>query len=208
VRLLTPMLFLAATAFGQTSDVPYAPNSDGPGPTFHSADLNISFPGSYASIREVDFRNLRTGRYQLRNGTYKHDDRGEHLSVQVDSVHYLDDSSSGGAALVLYSWFAAGGSSSQGGTAKLFLVSGRQLRCIQAIEWDTHFDAGQRTESFDPKQNTLVIRSAHYIPGDAHCCVSGMDVVTYAWNDSRFTPSRIETELSAYGKAQGKVLPR
>jgi hypothetical protein len=74
---------------------------------------------------------------------------------------------------------AWGGSSSQGGMAKVFTMSGGRMRVVQEIDWDTYFDAGQPTHSFDPSTNTLVIRSAHYIPGDAHCCVSAMDAVTF-----------------------------
>jgi len=56
--------------------------------------------------------------------------------------------------------------------------------------------------------NTLVIRSAHYIPGDAHCCVSAMDIVTFKWDGTRLVQSDIQTELSAYGKREGKIRPR
>jgi hypothetical protein len=111
------------------------------------------------------------------------------------------------SAIVLYSWFAAGGSSSQGGIAEVFTVSGSHLRALQKIGWDTHFHAGEPTDSFDPKTKTLVIRSAHYMPGDANCCISAMDVVTFGWDGTRFVESGVQTELSEYGKSEGKVLP-
>jgi len=63
-------------------------------------------------------------------------------------------------------------------------------------------------QSFDAAKNELVIRSAHYVPGDAHCCVSAMDVVTLRWDGVRFVPVGIQTELSDYGKEAGKTLPR
>jgi hypothetical protein len=129
--------------------------------------------------------------------------------MALDSIYYLNErpSSEGGSALALYSWFSAGGSSSQGGTAQVFTVSDGHLRSTQKIDWDTHFQAGQPTQSFDPSTNTLVIRSAHYIPGDAHCCVSAMDIVTFRWDGARFVQSGIQTELSEYGKTAGKRLP-
>jgi hypothetical protein len=61
---------------------------------------------------------------------------------------------------------------------------------------------------YEAKSKTLVIHSAHYIPGDAHCCVSAMDVVTFRWNGAQFVQSDLRTELSDYGKKQGKTLPR
>ena len=87
-------------------------------------------------------------------------------------------------------------------------LSNGHLRVIQDLGWDTHFDAGQPTESFDDAKNTLVVRTAHYIPGDAHCCVSAMDVVALKWNGTRFVQTSFQTELSAYGKREGKILPR
>jgi hypothetical protein len=209
---------LAAYAFGQASQVPYAPDGDGPGPTFKSENVSLSFPSVYLSIQKVDFRNFRllildaagrpAGSIRFKSGRYKYDHPDGHYSEEVDSVHYLSGSSNGGSALVLYSWFSAGGSSSSGGTAHVFTVSGGHLRSVQKIDWDTHFQAGQPTDSFDPSTNTLVIRSAHYIPGDAHCCVSAMDVVTFRWDGTSFIQTGIQTELSQYGKKEGKTLPR
>jgi len=216
-RGLLPLLI--AGAFGQTSQVPYAPNSDGPGPTFTKESVSFSFPGSYSSIRRVDFRNLRlpifdaegrpAGSISFKNGRYKYDRPDDHYAEKVTSIHYLSGTSSSkdDSAVVLYSWFSAGGSSSQGGTATVFTVSDGHLRSVQKIGWDTHFQAGQATESFDPSTNTLLIRSAHYIPGDAHCCVSAVDVVTFRWDGMGFVQTGIQTELSEYGKKERKTLP-
>jgi hypothetical protein len=220
MRQLALLSILLASAFGQTSSVPYAPDSDGPGPTFRNRQVLHSYPGSFSSIRRVDFRNFRffsfdeagrpSGSFSLKNGHYKHDEPLSHESVDLDSVHYLGKSSAsnGDSALVLLSWFAAGGSSSQEGSARVFTLSGGRLRVVQEIGWDRHFQAGQPTESFDASANTLVISSAHYIPGDAHCCVSAMDVVTFRWDGTRFVQTGIQTELSEYGKNEGKTLPR
>jgi len=214
------LLILVAAVFGQTSQVPYAPGTDGPGPTFTNETVNLSYPGSYSSIRNVDFRNFNfpildqagkpAGSFSLKDGHYKHGEPGDRFSMDLDSVYYLSTSTSskGGFALVLFSWFAAGGSSSQGGTAQVFTVSNAHLQSMQKIGWDTHFQAGQPTDSFDPSTKTLVIRSAHYIPGDAHCCVSAMDIITFRWDGTRFVQSSIQTELSEYGKKQGKILPK
>jgi hypothetical protein len=201
----TALLHLVLVAvFGQVSPVPYAPDSDGPGPTFASRAVTISFPGKYSCVQKVDFSSLKP----LRKGRYREDQDGIHYSEQVDKVYYLPDSSSANtkAALVLYSWFSVGGSSSQGERAQVFSIVGGTLRSTQEITWDTHFQAGQPTVAFNPSTYMLVIRSAHYIPGDAHCCVSAMDAVTYRWDGSLFVQADIKTELSEYGKDAGKKL--
>jgi len=74
------------------------------------------------------------------------------------------------------------------------------------MQWDTHFQTKKPTDSFDPGTKTVVVRTAHYIPGDAHCCVSGMDVITSRWDGKHFLQREFKTELSEYGKAQGKTL--
>ena len=206
IRPFTFAALVVASVFGQGSSIPYAPNSDGPGPTFASQIVASSFPGKYSSINRVDFRNLKP----LKNGRYQEDEGGVHYSEQLEKVYYLTGSPTvrPQSVLVLYSWFSAGGSSSQGGRALIFSVVGGTLRSTQKISWDTHFQAGQPTDTFDPATNTLVIRSAHYIPGDAHCCVSAMDVVTYRWDGQVFAQADIQTELSQYGKNEGKKLPR
>ena len=215
MRQLALLFLQVAVAFSQKSQVPYAPNSDGPGPTFTSENISLSYEGTYSSIRKVDFRNLRSpifdvdgkpaGKISFKNGRYKSNDPGDHYSVGLESVYYL---SNGVSALALYSWSDAGGSSSQGGTARVFTLSDGHLRSVQKIDWDTHFQAGQPTDSFDRTTNTLTIRSAHYIPGDAHCCVSAIDIVTFRWDGAHFVQSGIQTELSEYGKRDGKTLPR
>ncbi len=75
------------------------------------------------------------------------------------------------------------------------------------MQWDTHFQTKEPTVSFDPGANALMVRTAHYIPGDAHCCVSAMDVITLRWDGTRFGQKDFKTELSDYGKAEGKTLP-
>lgn len=213
------LLVFLATARAQSPPVPYEPNSDGPGPTFSISNDVDNFPGTYTSIRNVNFRKLPNPFALSGEGSsvlaavkkfFARKDPDFHSSQKLETIHYLNGSpsSSGGSALLIYSWFAVGGSSSQGGVVKVFIVHDGHLQSTQAINWDTHFDAGQPTESFDPRTNNLIIRSAHYIPGDAHCCVSAMDVVTFRWDGKSFVETGFQTELSEYGKSQGKVLPQ
>jgi hypothetical protein len=126
---LVPLIL--ANALGQTSSVPYASNSDGPGPTFASQMVTVILPGQYSSIRRVDFRNLKPLRY----GRYSEDEDGVHYTEQLEKLYYLSTSKSSSlpAALVLYSWFSVGGSSSQGERVQIFSLAGGTLRSTQRI---------------------------------------------------------------------------
>ena len=48
---------------------------------------------------------------------------------------------------------------------------------IQQIRWNEQFDTKEKY-NFDAKTKTLIARSAHYLSGDAHCCISAMDIFT------------------------------
>ena len=172
-------------------------------------------------MRSVNFRDFTffqnfgddgkpAGSVSLSNAHYRHDEP-DHLSMDLESVYYLDRSRSLNEefALLLFSWFAVGGTSSQGGIAQVFTLSNGHLRVIQEMGWDTHFEPGaQPTDSFDARTSTLLVRTAHEIPGDALCCISAMDVVRLKWDGTRFVQTSLETELSEYGKREGKRLPR
>jgi hypothetical protein len=190
------------------------------GSTFTSRQVRFSYQDSYSSLRGIDFRDFTffqnfdeegkpAGNVSLKNGHYKHDQPLDQFSVDLESTYYLGKTASPNEefALVLFSWFAAGGSSSQGGNAQVFALSDGHLRVTQEMGWDTHFEAGQPTDSFDESTNTLLVRTAHYMLGDAHCCVSAMDVVRLKWDGRRFVQTNLTTELSEYGKKEGKRLP-
>ena len=68
-----------------------------------------------------------------------------------------------------------------------------RLQSMQSIDWETHAAGTHPTWSFDAKTNTLVIRADHYRPGDAHCCISAIDVVTFRLDGARFTQTAITT---------------
>jgi hypothetical protein len=109
--------------------------------------------------------------------------------------------------LVLSWWNEVAVSSSQAAYASVFTLSNHHLQSVQQIAWDTHSQAGLAKDTFNPSTNTLLIRAAHHLPDDAHCCVSALDVITFRWNGSRFIQTEIHTELSEYGKSEHKTLP-
>jgi len=93
-----------------------------------------------------------------------------------------------------------------GGIAQVFELYKHRLAAIQQLEWDKEFDTSKPYISFNEESHTLVIRAAHYLPQDAHCCVSAMDVVTFNWNGSAFVNPGMHPELSDYGIRMGKKL--
>ena len=202
-------LFALPTLGAQFTSVPYAGNS---GPLFSIETVNQPRPGQYRSIRDVDFRKLAGPRgKRLKNGRYEHTEReGKFVlqfeSVALEHVYYLNQA----YALVLYRLVEGGGSTNNMGTAVIFGLSHRRLTAVQRITWDVDASRSEkipRLYSFDPGRNTVTILSSHYIPGDAHCCISAVDVVTLAWKDSHFEKVSLTTELSEYGRTQGKKLP-
>jgi hypothetical protein len=214
---LALLSFSLISAGAQTSPVPY--DSINGGPTFAMTQVNQVYPGAYSTISAVNFRDFafpefdESGRpvewLQLTNGSYQHDEPNFHSSASFESVYYLAGPASirPDSALVLLSWSEVGGSSSQGGLAYVFKLVDRHLRLIQAMDWDTHFQTSEPTDVFDQRAKKLVIRTAHYIPGDAHCCVSAMDVITLQWDGTSFAKTDLKTELSDYGKSEHKELP-
>src|SRR5207248_7651198 len=113
--------FLIVSAFGQTSDVPYAPDSDGPGPTFTIRQLRNCYPGSFSSIQTINFGTFKflnfgndgkpSGGYALKNGHFQRDTKFDHYSTNLESVHSLPKwgPPAGESVLVILSWFAAAG---------------------------------------------------------------------------------------------------
>ncbi len=210
---------MLVSAFGQPSQVQYGDI----GPTFVDSHFTYSYAGSFPSIRKIDFRNFsffafdKTGNpiaifnfdkrnFRLKDGHYAHRGNFGSGSVDLDSIYYIPklNTTDPDRVLVLLSWVGASGSSSQWKTAQVFMCSDSKLRIVQEIEWST--DAGGK-ESYNSTTNTLVIRSDHYLPEDAHCCISALDAVTFRWNGARFVETGIQTELSEYGKSKRKTLP-
>ena len=200
----------------QASPIPYGPD----GPSFHLRSYSYVYPNSYRSMHDVDFENLKVALgndengkpslVQLRNGGREVKFRiGGYDSIYLGGVHFLSSDEPGREyALTVYEEDSAGGSSSQWGIAQVFELAEGRLRVTQMIDWDLHYGGPYGPlDEFDEKTNTLSFRSAHYQPGDGHCCVSSFDVVTYRWDGRAFAQTAIHTELSDYGRLKHKVHP-
>jgi hypothetical protein len=197
-----------------SQNVPYDPNL---GPSFSEVSLNHLYTSEYERIDAVDFRNLAVHIYDdrgkperklnLKNGRYESRDNQGFETVKLDAIHYVPgEDPTRQYAVVLYTWFYGGGSSNTDGVAQVFELIDHRLTIKQQLQWDEHFDTGKPYASFNVKSATLIVRTAHYLPSDAHCCVSALDVITLRWNGSRFVRKSIRTELSSYGIRAGKKI--
>jgi hypothetical protein len=210
------LLSLSSSLFAQAPPVPYAQFF---GPDFDNVHVDRAYPGSYPSIRKVDFRNWKlivfdqTGKQDsvllLKNGRRKWKGKGEVDEANLEEVAYLTPVGASGPeyALVLFHWMSVAGASNTDGYAQVFKLTDQALRVTQQLRWNEQFETKEKY-TFDAKTNTLIARSAHYLAGDAHCCISAMDVFTLRWNGSAFMQTAVTTELSDYGKKEGKTLPR
>ena len=199
------LLLLAGFALAAQS--PSLPYDESYGPLFVVTNVNKSRPSRARSIRDVDFRNrpaeIDGATFRLKGGKYEHMADEIFQSISLDAVHYPDNSH----ALVIYKIFEAGGSSNSNASAELFSLASGKLTKLQEIDWDTHSAGTAASYGFDTTKNTLVIRSSHYMPGDAHCCISAIDVVTFTWKADHFEQKSVLTEVSEYGRSQGKSTP-
>ena len=212
--LVATTLCTRVASSGQTRGVPY----DGDfGPGFYGLALDSPYPGSYESIAAVNFHDHTVtifsedkrvlSKAKLRNGWYEHRGKFDYETVKLDSVHYLPSQNTDRQfALVLYTWFFASGSSNTDGIAEVYALEAHQLKLVQQFSWDEHFETDRRYASFDKKSQNLILRSGHYLPGDAHCCISAVDVITLRWDGHRYAKSSVRVELSEYGRQSGRKL--
>jgi hypothetical protein len=201
-------LLLITALRAQTSHVPYEKYG---GPLFSLTPVKVSRPSGARSIRDVDFRNfdmpLRDETARLKDGKYENELNGVFESVELRAVYYLDKS----CALAVFDLVTGGGSSTSSMSAQLFRLSSGKLTEVQEVSWDidaARSETPSRAYSFDESTKSLTVRASHYTPGDAHCCISAVDVAAFVWKGDHFEQASVTTELSAYGTAHGKVLPR
>lgn len=207
------LLFASAFLFAQSPSVPYAQFF---GPDFDNQHVDYAYPNAAPSIQKVDFRNMRlmvfdkSGKIdtalRFSNGSRKWKEKnGEADEAKIEEIDYLTPAED--YALVTFHWLSIADAANTEGYAQVFRLASHELRVIQQIHWNEQFEAKEKY-SFDAAKKVLKVRSAHYLPGDAHCCISAMDVFTLEWKDGAFVQTGVKTELSDYGKREGKTLPK
>jgi hypothetical protein len=217
LRGFAALLLLSRGLFAQVPSVPYAQFF---GPDFDNVHVDHGYPNTAQSIQKVDFRNMRlivfdqSGKtdtvMQFKNGGRKWKEKGGEVDeARIEEVDYLAAPGASGAeyALVVLHWLSIAEASNADGYAQVFRMANHELRVIQQIRWNEQFETKEKY-TFDAATKTLTVRSAHYLTGDAHCCISAMDVFTLQWKDGAFVQTAVKTELSDYGKKEGKTLPK
>jgi hypothetical protein len=128
--------------------------------------------------------------------------------VGLDEVHYLTPSNGSGTEYVLLRLYEndGGGAFNHEGIIQVLELSYQQLRIVQEIRVDENHDGLHPAHPFNDRTKTLVLYSAHHVPGDAHCCVSAVDVLTFTWNGSRFAYTSMEKQPTESGRLEGKKL--
>ena len=198
----------------QSREVPYEFEM---GPTWYEIALDFMYPKNYKEIKDVNFQDIELhifnahGRAvtvaRLSHGEFASRNGFSSETIKLDSIQYQASGEPGREfALALLTQFFAGGSGNTQGIAQVFQLREQHLTLLQQIDWDEHFDWGRPYAAFDEESGMLVVRSTHYLPGDAHCCVSAMDVVTFRWKGGRFEKSATSVELTDYGSREGKKL--
>jgi len=214
-RLLgcTGLLLIAGSLLSQAPTVPYAQFF---GPDFDNVHVDHGYPNTASSIQKVDFRNMRlivfdqSGKTDtvlpFKNGRRKWKEKnGEADEAKIEEVDYLAPADE--YALVVFHWLSIAEASNTDGYAQVFRLANHELRVIQQLRWNEQFETKEKY-SFDAATKTLTARSAHYLTGDAHCCISAMDIFTLQWKDGALIQTGVKTELSDYGKKEGKKLPQ
>ena len=217
--LLSACLVMSAFAglAGQSPTVP----RDALGPTLYNVFPRFTYAESYQDLDAVDFRNLRVHIFtegdeshlsgdsvSLKDGKYRYTPNFGFEFLDLDSIYELGTDSSGRSFKVaLYTYVYGGGSSNTEGIAQVFEFHNQRLSVRQQLRWDKHFESSKPYVKYYKATKTLVIRSAHYLPDDGHCCVSAAEVITLQWAASRFVRRSVHTELTEDGKRTGKKLP-
>ena len=96
--------------------------------------------------------------------------------------------------LVIFEYNGVSGSSDSSGIVQVWKLSGSHLLIQQQIEYNTHFGGAGAYQKFSPEDQHLAVRASHYLPGDAHCCISAYDELTFHWTGSEYRLARIETK--------------
>ena len=207
------VLLISRYVCAQAPSVPYAQFF---GPDFDNVHVDHAYPGTSQSIQKVDFRSMRiivfdqSGKMDtvlpFRNGSRKWKEKnGEADEAKIEEVDYLTPADE--YALVVFHWLSIAEASNTDGYAQLFRLANHELRVIQQLRWNEQIETKEKY-GFDAATKTLTVHSAHYLTGDAHCCISAMDVFTLQWKDGVFVQTGVKTELSDYGKREGKTLPK
>jgi hypothetical protein len=177
---------------------------------------SLEFNRTFEKLRGIDFRNLTFPDFaflnrkwlKFRDGEFT--EIGEHgrSELWIREIHYLPKSKDGvDRAVILIDGTSVGGSSSNSGYVLVLELRNGVLQISQMIHADTDVLRGEddpRSMVFSSKNGRLVVKSSHYEPGDAHCCISSIDVVSFRWTGMKFEQVSVKKVPSSYGLQKSK----
>ncbi|MCL5288555.1 MAG: hypothetical protein M1453_11265 [Acidobacteria bacterium] len=187
-------------------------------PVYEFSPVGYVYKETFRSLPEIEFKNFTffdfDGKgqprvaFNLKDGSYERGEERSSVSCWLGGVHLLGKDAGGAEqAVALFDAVFIGGSSSNTGYAQVLELANGQLRVVYQISFDTDGLRGELEgwrSKYEPAKKALTIRASHYMPGDAHCCISAIDVVTFRWTGKEFVRQSVKTEPSEYGKKKAE----
>jgi hypothetical protein len=176
-----------------------SPEPDEGGDDYSVTQPGFVYRGQYSQFKKINFENFVLHTFddknrhdicgKLHDGLWKDEDKN-HLSMESltwnDEYPLSSGNSSIQYVLVLFDYFGVGGSSESDGYAQVWSLQDKKLRIVQQIQFNTHFSSEDWYFAFDKNRQLLTVRASHYMPGDAHCCISAFDELTFRWQGGLF----------------------
>ncbi|MBN8729568.1 MAG: hypothetical protein J0L64_03440 [Acidobacteria bacterium] len=204
-RLGAGLLAAAFGLWGQAAELPYAEFA---GPSFSVHELAERMPGGCEQGARPRFGDLSyplgedepgsDGRVALSGGRMSRSEgaAGErlgNLTVRLASAHDLPGG--GGRTrfwLVVLHVESVGGSTSTNYQAQVMRCRAGVLEEVQRVVWEARVPEG-RAAPVVAGDGGLRFTTSHYLPGDAHCCVSAVDEVSLRWEGRRYGKARVRS---------------
>jgi hypothetical protein len=182
--------------------------------------LNFVYSATYHDFSELDLQSFTIHSFSspahhlscghLRSGVWEADSEGHtcHESLTLGKTYVFTSSREAAKyMLVMFDEEGRCGSSNSTGYAQVWRLQNGRLSIVQQINFDTHFESDDWYSRFEESRLRLTVRASHYLDRDAHCCISAYDQLTFAWTGADFRLTQISTQLTEYGKSQGRKLP-
>jgi hypothetical protein len=166
----------------------------------------FSYPPEVVSLADVDYKNyvLHTfdsnGKHwtcdQLHDGSWE-GIKGGPLMARVtwrNTFALGNETASQSYLLVIFDYSSGAGFRDNDLYAQIWELHGNQLKIIQQLRFNIHRLEVEDSYSYDLAQKILKARATHYLPGEAHCCASAYDELTFHWSGTEFKLTKKETK--------------
>lgn len=173
------------------------------GKMYEISEPGFAYRDEYKSFEEIDLKNFVIHTFLKNKHLICGKLTGDHWEAieegGIDALDFVrayalpssDENSK--YLLVILKQFSAYGSSESDHYAQVWRLRDGKLSVEQQISYNTHFsDDGDSFERFSRKDNSLQVRSSHYLDHDAHCCISAYDKLTFRWDGKEYAVVRIE----------------